>query len=191
VLHDLGAGELSRACERASHTGRVDVALDGVEHGADEVLLVHDRQEALRLRDADQLGLETEVAVAGVREPEPVHPLLGVGQQQAAGEVDAAVDAGDALDLVVELDGVLLQRRHVGVTVEGVHATGGVPRRARRQLRALEEHGVGDPGLGQVVEHAGPDHASTDHDDLRGCPHLTAPSRLVEPVSRSVELVET
>ena len=171
VLDNLGAGELGRPREGTGHARRIDVALDRVEHRADEVLLVHHRQELRRLGHADQLGLETQIAVAGMGQPEPVHPFLGVGQEHPSGEMDAAVDPGDALDLVVQLDGVLLQARDIRVAVQGVHATGRVPGRAAGQLAALEQYRVGHSGLGQVVEHARPDHTAADHHDVGGTPH--------------------
>ncbi|MBD0311179.1 MAG: hypothetical protein ICV80_24730, partial [Microcoleus sp. T1-bin1] len=50
-----------------------------------------------------------------------------LGKIAKSGEVDAAVDARDPLDLVVQLDGVLLQRRDVRVAVQRVHPSRGVP----------------------------------------------------------------
>ena len=57
------------------------------------------------------LDVHAEVAAAGLGHAQPVQALLGVGEHQPAGQVDAAVLAGLALDLLVELDRVLLQLR--------------------------------------------------------------------------------
>src|SRR6202030_2678770 len=81
-------------------------------------------------------------------------------------EMDAAGLAGDLLDLLVEIDGVLLQLRDVGVAVDRVHAAGGMPGRARGQLVALDEHDVAPAGFRQVVEDAGADDAAADDGDL-------------------------
>ena len=114
----------------------------------------------------DQLQLHPEVAAARLGHPQPVHPDLGVGQHQAARQVDRAVLAGDPLDLLVQLDRVLLEPGDVRVAVERVHPAGRVPRGAGRQLAPLEEHDVGPAGLRQVVQDAGADDAATDDDDL-------------------------
>ena len=124
---------------------------------------------------ADHLELHAEVAAAGDGHPQEVHPGLVAREHQAAGQVDRAVLAGLLLDLLVELDRVLLEPGDVRVAVERVHPAGRVPGRAGRQLAPLEEHDVGPAGLREVVEHAGADHAPTDHDHLGGRLHR-APS---------------
>jgi hypothetical protein len=77
--------------------------------------------------------------------------------------VQAASLAADLLQLVVETDRIALQCRHVGVGVKRVEAARGMPGRAGGQLRALDEQHVTPAQLGQVVEHAAPDHAAADH----------------------------
>jgi hypothetical protein len=73
--------------------------------------------------------------------------------------------AGDRLDLLVQVDGVGLELGDVRVAVDGMHAAGRVPGRARGQLRALDQHDVAPAGLRQVIEHARADDApSDDHD---------------------------
>ena len=106
------------------------------------MLLVHQREQLLRLVDRDQLEVHAEVAAARLRHLQPVEPLGRAGQHDAAGEMHAAGLAGDLLDLLVELDGVLLQLGDVGVAVDGVHAAGGMPGRAGGQFRALDQHDI-------------------------------------------------
>ena len=83
----------------------------------------------------------------------------------------AAGDAGDRLDLLVEIDGVLLQLGDVGIAVERVHAARGVPGRAGGQFRALDQDDVLPAALGQMIGDAGADDASADDDDLGMRPH--------------------
>ena len=166
MLADLRAGHLGALDVGAGDAGRVDVALDVVVQRADEVLRVEEREEVLRLLRADHLELHPEVAAAGDGHPEEVHPGLVAGEHQPAGQVDRAVLAGFLLDLLVQLDRVLLEPRHVRVAVEGVHAAGRVPRGAGGQLAPLEQDDVGPAGLRQVIQHAGADDAPTDDDDL-------------------------
>ena len=144
----------------------VDASLVGIVESADEVLLLEQRVQLLRLGDGDDVHVHAEVPAAGLRHAQPVESLGGVGQHQSAGQVDAALLTGFGLDLAVQVDGVLLQARNVGITVEGVHPTGGVPRRTGSQLLALEEDDVGPACLGEVVENAGADDTASDHDHL-------------------------
>ena len=110
--------------------------------------------------------MHAEVAPAGLGHAQPVESLGSVGQHQPAGQVDAALLARLGLDLPVEIDRVLLQAGDVGVTVQRVHSTGGVPRRPGGQLLALQQHHVGPARLGEVVEHAGADDTASDDDHL-------------------------
>ena len=109
------------------HAVRIDVAFDRVIDGADEMRLIEQRVDLLGLRDRQQLELHAEVAAARLCHLQPVEPLGRAGQQDAAVDVHAARHAGDALDFLVQPDGVLLQLGDVGVAIDGVHAAGGVP----------------------------------------------------------------
>jgi hypothetical protein len=71
--------------------------------------------------------------------------------------------AGDALELVVEADRIALQLCDVGIPVQCVKTTGGMPGRARGQLVALDQNDIGPAGFGQVVEHAATNDAAANH----------------------------
>ena len=133
---DLGAGVAGADGVGVGDAGRVDVALDRVEQRADEVLVLHEREDGLGLGRRDDLQVHAQVPAPGLGHAQPVQALAGVGQHEAARQVDGAALAGGGLDLLVELDGVLLQLGDVGVTVERVHAAGRVPGRAGGQLAA-------------------------------------------------------
>ncbi len=173
---DLGPGQTGGLGVGMGDPGRIDVALERVVHGSDEVLLVEVGHQLLGLGHRDHLGVDPEVAAAGVGVAEPVHALLGIGQLDTAGQVDAAVPTADPLDLLVELDGVLLEGGHVRVAVEGVHSPGGVPGRPGGQLLALDQDHIGPTVLGQVVQHAGADHPSADDDGSGLTFHLSSRS---------------
>ena len=87
---DLGAEIARRLRVRLRHAGRIDVPFERVVERADEVALVEQREELLRLVDGDDLHREAEVARAGARELQEVHPLRRAGEIDAAGDVDAA-----------------------------------------------------------------------------------------------------
>ena len=150
---------------------RIDVAFQRVVQRAHEVLFFQQRKEMRRLVDGDELHVETEVAAARHGEPQEIHPLAGAREVDAAGDVDPAGLPGFGLEILVELDRVLLQLRDVGVAVQRMHAAGRVPRRARRQLVALDQHHVGPTGLGEMIENAGADDAAADDGDARMALH--------------------
>ena len=93
------------------------------------------------------------------------------------------------LELLVEVDGVLLQLGDVRIAVDGVHAAGGVPGRAAGELAALDQQHVLPAGLGQVIEDADAHHAAADHHHLRTTLHmLFLPSYSFDTASCTGEL---
>ena len=137
--------------------------------------LVHHREELGGLVHRQEVEVHAEVAAAGLGQLQPVEPLLRAGQHDAAREMHAAALAGDRLDLLVELDRVLLELRHIGVAVDRVHAARGVPGGARRELGALDQHHVAPARLREVVEHAGTHDSAADHHRFRVRLHAVSP----------------
>ena len=171
VAVDLGAALAGAHGVGVGDAARVEVALDGVVERSDEVLLLEQWEHRFGLGRGDDLQVHSEVAPACLGHAQPVEALAVVGEHQPARQVDRAVLAGARLDRAVQLDRVLLQLGHVGVAVERVHPAGGVPRRAGGELLALDEHDVGPPGLGEVVQHRRADDATPDDDCLCGGLH--------------------
>ena len=162
---DLGPALARRAAEGIGRAVRVHMPLDRVVHGAHELALVKQRQQALGFVERDQLSLHAHVASLGVDVLQPLVARRGCRQHQSLGHVQAHRLAGNLLDLLVQVDGVLLQLGHVRVAVDGVHAAGCVPGGAGSQLQALQQHNVAPTLLGEVVQHAGPHHPAANHDD--------------------------
>ena len=160
--HDLGA-ELARGLGIGMRgAGRVEMALDRVPHGADEIRLVHQREHRLGLGRRDQFGVHAEIAALGVGEAQKVHALGAVGHHHAAGQVQRAGLAGKLFQFLVELHRIGLQLGDVGIAVQRVEAAGRMPGRAGGQLRALDQHDVGPAGAGEVVEHRAADDTAAD-----------------------------
>jgi hypothetical protein len=130
---------------------------------AQEMLLFEERMEPLGLPRRDQLEVHAEVAAARHGHPQPVHALRRAREEQAPAHVNAAGNAGDRLDLLVQVDRVLLQAGDVGVAVEGVHAARGVPARAGGQFGPFDEQDILPARLRQVVEDARPHDTAADH----------------------------
>src|SRR5579863_8439506 len=99
VADYLGTGDLCRLGVSMRHAVGIDVTFDGVEDRADEMPLVEQRKAARRLVDREHLELHAEITAARLRHLQPVEPLSGARQHEAAGEVHAAGLAGNALDL--------------------------------------------------------------------------------------------
>ena len=189
---DLRTTLAGRSGVGVGHPRGVDVAFVGVVEHTDIVLRVHDRQHARRLLQIDELGVETEVTATAAGGLEVVEPVLRVGEHEAAGEVDAAGLPGDFLDLLVDLEGVVLELGDVGVGVERMHAARRMPGGAGGELGALEQDDVLPAVPGEVVEDAATDDSSADdsHSDMRfhasglrligvggrRCAHVTVPA---------------
>ena len=127
LAHDLGPADLRRLRVGVGHPIGIDVAFDRVVHGAEEMLLVHQRKQLRCLIDRDQFEIHAEIAAACLRHLEPVDSRGCAGEHDAAGDVHAARLTGNPLDLLVEIDRVLLQLGDVRIAVDRVHAAGGVP----------------------------------------------------------------
>ena len=138
------------------------MALDWIPHGADEICFIHQREHRLRFGRGYQFGFHAEITALRVGEPQEIHALRGVGHHDAAGQMQAAGLAGKLLDLLVELDRVGLQFRDVGVAVQRMETAGGVPGRARCQLRPLDQKHVGPAGSGEVKQNGAADNAAAD-----------------------------
>ena len=143
--------------------GRVEVAAVGPPQGAGEELLLKQTVESLGFLDRDDLGVHPEIASPAADQVQRIHLALVCGQHQPAVRVQPAGQAREVLELAVEVDGVFLQARDVGVAVEGVHAAGGVPGGAGGEFALLDQHHVRPADLGQMVENADPDDAAPDH----------------------------
>jgi hypothetical protein len=175
----LGGGpELARRLHVGVRgTGGIAVAAVRPPQCADEIIGIDERIELPRLIERDHPRLHPEVAGARADELQAVELARSGGQHQAAVRVQPAGLARDGLDLAIQVDRVLLQPRDVGLAVEGVHAAGRVPGRARGELALLEEQHVGPADLREVVEQARPHDAPTDHHGLRRTLHEVSPDR--------------
>ncbi|MEI9983627.1 MAG: hypothetical protein WDN69_10740 [Aliidongia sp.] len=151
-----------------------------VVHRAEEFGFLEQRHELLRFGRREQLGMHAEIAALGMGHAQEIHPLRRAGQHEAAGEMQPAGLARDRFDLLVKLDRVALQLGDIGIAVQSVEAAGSVPGRTGCQLLPFQQHDVAPAGLGQVIEHAAPDDAAPDDDDLCLSLHgLEVPSEIL------------
>ena len=99
---DLGAQLARRLGIGMRDARRVEMAVLGIAHRADELLRVEQRHQLMRFLGRDLLEVEAEIAALGDDAAQPVHARLGGGQQHAAGDVHAGRLARQFLDLLVE-----------------------------------------------------------------------------------------
>ena len=163
VLVDLGPADARGLGIGMRGALGVEVAVGGVDHRADEILLFQQRMHLLGFRHGDDLGLQPQVAGAGVRHLQPFHALMRVGEDEAARAVKAAGLARDLLKLVVERDRIALKLGHVRVTVQRVETARGMPGGAGGEDVALDQHHVLPACLGEMIEHRTADDAAADH----------------------------
>ena len=69
----------------------------------------------------------------------------------------------------------LEQLGDIGIAIDGVHATGGMPGGARGQFRPFDQHHIGPAELGEMVQHRTPDDTAADDDDPRMTFHENIP----------------
>ena len=95
-------------------------------------------------------------------ELQEIHLPLARGEIDATIVVDAAGLAGDLLELAIQVEGVFLEPRDIGIGVERGDAaadTRSSPRSARSSPGARRPTN----DLGEVVEHRASDHLLPDH----------------------------
>ena len=127
---------------------------------------------------------------------ELVHPVGVAGRLQISDRTKSRRESGLRLEHLVEIERVLGHpRQRLGRHASRHDQAGRVPRRARGQLVAFEQHDVGPPEFREVVGHAGTDHTATDdHHPCglgdRGCrvvahDHRITDARRVRPAGSS------
>ena len=96
-----------------------------------------------------------------------VHAVGGHRQADVADQPQADVLTSFGGERAVERHGVLVQLSNRVAHVEQRQQSGGVPRRAGRQLLALHEHDIRPSLAGQVVEGGYADDAAANDDYAR------------------------
>src|SRR6185295_1684200 len=107
-------------------------------------------------------------------------------EPEAAGPVEAHCLSGLGFEPLVELGAGEMDPGKVQARVEVRRVTGRVPRRAGRELAALQERDVGPAGAREVVEQARTHDTAADDGDSCGLGHGLSPVGASMPVSRTV-----
>ena len=165
VLDHLGPSLLRRAGVGVGRPVRIEIPLVRVEERALQARRIDDRDHRGRFGGRDQVGVRPHRAQPGQLGLQPPPPLRRARQLQAAGHLQTDALPALRLDLRVEADRVLLERRDIGVAVDGMETTRRVPRRPRREFLALDQRDVRQAAQRQVIRDAATDDAATDDDD--------------------------
>ena len=169
LFADLRAARARAAPQRHREIDRRDVAVVRMVERADDlrrvdaVAQVHERPQLghfLRTDDPERHADRVRGAAVLVI---LVHPVARRREAQVAGDVEADFLPGLLRQALVEVDRILVQLADRVAHVEERQEPGGVPRRSRRELRALEQHHVGPALLRQMVERADADDSAADH----------------------------
>ena len=173
---DPGATVAGALDQGLRHARRVDVAVLRVPHRAQEPARVDERVEPADLLRPDHLEREADRPRLPAMAPVLVHPVRHRGEPEAPGPVEPDRLPRLRLEPLVEVRAREVDPREVQARVEVRRVAGGVPRRARRQLGPLDQHGVGPPRARQVIEHAGADDTAADDGDASDLGHGSASS---------------
>ena len=171
IKNPVAQHEIRAAAPRGDGEGmrramRIDIAFMRVVEAALEPGRIDQRAHLADLFGRDEACVHVHGLVHRALGFQHLPALVGGGKAHAARHVHADTLAALALDLVVEPDGVALQRGDVRVVVERVETRRRVPGGAGGEFGALDECNVGPSGTRQVVEHARADDAAADDDGL-------------------------
>ena len=137
---------------------------------------VDQRVEAVNFVQGNDFEVDSQIARLGMLDLELVEALGRRGQIDATDRMNAAGLAGLGFDLGELGNGVVMDLRHGGQSVQHMIAGGGVPGRAGGQFRAFQQHDIGPAELGQVVENTATGNAAADDDCLRVGFHDAGPA---------------
>ena len=170
---DLGALEdprstLPRALgHRHRHVDRVGPALVGRPEAVDDVVGAHQRDEVGHLARRQHLLGHPHRAHVRRLAAEALVGARSRGELEVAALAEARGEPRLRLQPGIELGGVARHPQRVLRRAARDDLARRVPRGARRELLALQEHHVGRPEESEVIGDRGADHAATDDDVLR------------------------
>src|SRR5690242_3912839 len=106
---------------------------------------------------------------------ELIHPVGGVREANAAGQMVVDVVTGLVREARIERGGIALQLEDAPGGREVGAVAGGMPGGSRGELIALEQHRIGPAELSQMVQRAAANSPSADHHDPSLALHRRAP----------------
>ncbi len=169
VLHRVEAVYLGPAHpgplgQGLGHSGRIDVAVLGMEQTAQQPLGVHVGVDLHAFVHGAHPGVDPGDLVLLGRVDEFQHPFRFGGDAQAARSVPARILSGFLLQGGVKLDGVVVDLGHVEAIAVLRRISGGQPGGPGSQFIFFNQHHIRPAQLGQMVQGAASaDSASNDY----------------------------
>ncbi|CAB4958902.1 unannotated protein [freshwater metagenome] len=166
AFDNAGAPHARTLGHRHRDVDGVDPAVVGNVEAGEQVVGLGKREEFAHLAGGNFLHVDAHEPIEGRHPPVLLKPA-GVGSHLDEAHLpQAGGEAGLGLEPGVEVAGVLPQpRAGFRRRAECDHQSRGVPRGARGELVALEQHDVGPACLREVVKHRGADDSASDYDD--------------------------
>ena len=155
-------GSLDQCC---AQVGRADAAVVGRPDRADDILGVHQWPTLLRLSRRNGTGAHAEQVRQRLLAPDVNEPVFAGGDRERALVDPAGRLAGLLLQPCVERNGVANEVGQIAGRAKRPHLGGGVPGSAGGQPVALEQDGIGDARLGEVIEGRAAHDPAADDDD--------------------------
>jgi hypothetical protein len=145
--------------------GRIHVAVAFDPGGAFDAFRLEQRKKLACLRRGNELDLKAE-ALRHRRRALELEPARGRrGEAQAPDTLPPRCLARFGFELAVQLRAVAHQAREIAAAAKLPDQSRRVPRRAVRELQALEQHDVANAALREVIRDAAADDAAADDDD--------------------------
>ena len=165
VLEDPRLPRSGSLDERGTQVGRADAAVVGRPDRADDILGIHQRPALLRLSRGNGPGTHAEQVRQRLLAPDVDEPVFAGGDRERALVDPAGRLTGLLLQPCVERDGVADEVGQIAGRAKRPHLGGGVPRGAGGQPIALQQDGVADARLGEVIEGRATHDTAADNDD--------------------------
>ena len=167
---DAHALDQARACharapgERHGHVHRIGAAVIGDIEAGENVVDARERKQRLHLRRRNLLHVDAAPAVEG-GDPAILFEAVGVGGDlDEPDRIESGGLAGLRFQAAIEIAGVFPQLgRRLGGGAESDDQPGRVPRRARGEPIALQQHDVLPAHVRQVIGDRRPDDAAAHH----------------------------
>ncbi len=165
--------------------GRIDMTVRRDIGGAENALEIKEREELGRPLGRDDLERDAQRICNAFAMPKLVETLLGRGEPHATATVIIDRLPGLRFERLIELDAVLEKLHHVEARVELGAEPRGMPSRAAGQFVFLDQDGIAESELRQVVEQAAPGNAAADDDGFRFALHKIRTRHSTAPFANS------
>ena len=160
--NDLRTLNPCRFGEGMGNIRRGEVSVHRCIQRAQKFFRIDKRENLFRFSRRQQFRINPQQFLLRLHDLEQFHAFRGRCQKDTASESKSRLLAGDFLNLLIEVNGVLLQLSDVRVAVDCVHAAGRVPCGPGRQLVAFQQHRVLPTKFGQVIQDGATDNAAAN-----------------------------